>query len=255
MKEAHPELSDKAIAHLHYFGGLNDTDVEYEAHRLALRDKHGAAGLHLLYESSTRLSANARKLEELPAEIRDIPEADDADTDAEEYQGAFKAIGDVAGAVANDVRKLAPTQGNDLIEGVGLGVEQAEMSLDKLGEKLVTSLPEPLKDDRSEGFFKLTPQSPEELAWLNANAQPDPGEPHAEERRQSGDRPDVVAQVDLPVGIGTTLDGAVAPPQVTVVGQVGAELGAERRALELEPLLALLVEQARGTPVLAQHFG
>ena len=177
MKEAHPELSDKAIAHLHYFGGLNDTDVEYEAHRLALRDKHGAAGLHLLYESSTRLSANSRKLKELPAEIQDIPEADDADTDAEEYQGAFKAIGDVAGAVANDVRKLAPTQGNDLIEGVGLGVQQADMSLDKLGEKLVTALPEPLKDDRSEGFFKLTPQSPEELAWLNANAQPDPGEP------------------------------------------------------------------------------
>lgn len=177
MKEAHPELSDKAIAHLHYFGGLKKDDVEYEAHRLALRDKHGAAGLHLLHESDTRHRAAARKLEELPAEIQDVPEADDADTDAEEYQGAFKAIGDVAGAVANDVRKLAPTQGNDLIEGVGLGVEQAEMSLDKLGEKLVTSLPEPLKDDRSEGFFKLTPQSPEELAWLNENAQPEPGEP------------------------------------------------------------------------------
>ena len=172
MKEAHPELSDKAIAHLHYFGGLKKDDVEYEAHRLALRDKHGAAGLHLLDESSTRHRAAARKLEELPAEIQDVPEADDADTDAEEYQGVFKSIGDVAGAVANDVHKLTPEWAggdNDAVEGIALGGAAAVRSIDDLGDVITgMDIMQDMQADSDLGVFKFNPTE-EQAEWLNQN--------------------------------------------------------------------------------------
>ena len=173
MKEQFPDLSDKAIAHLHYFGGLVKDDAGYEAHRLALRDKYGAMGLHQMMNADTLFKAQARTEEDLPPEIRDVPVEEDPEEAAE---GPLTAAKEISGAILNDVRKLAPTQGNDLVEGVGLGVEGAFDDLDRLGEKLITATPENLKDDRAEGFFKLTPRTPEEVEWLNANAQPEKGE-------------------------------------------------------------------------------
>lgn len=173
MKEQFPDLSDKAIAHLHYFGGLTDTDEGYEAHRLALRDKYGAMGLSQLTEASRILQVQAENEEDLPAELLDVPVMEDPE---DVNEGPLTAVKNVSGAVLNDVRKLAPTQGNDLAEAIGLGAEGAFANLDRLGEKAVMASPERLRDDRAEGFFQITPRTPEEVEWLNSNAQPSKGE-------------------------------------------------------------------------------
>lgn len=171
MKEQFPDLSDKAIAHLHYFGGLVKDDAGYEANRLALRDKYGAMGLHQMEQASSLFKAQARTEEDLPPEIREVPVEEDPE---EEYEGVFSAIASVPSAVISDTAKLLPGMGNDAVEGVVTGAADAVRTVDDLAD-VVTGLEIDMpvgadlkQADSDLGVFKFTPTE-EEAAWLNEN--------------------------------------------------------------------------------------
>lgn len=168
MKEQFPDLTDKQMAHLHHFGGLTQDDPNYEAHRLSLRDKFGSVGLAQMTKATALFSASAETDSLLPSDVAtaELPE------DEPEDEG--NALIGAVGAVVDDVRKLAPTQGNDLVEGVVLGVASAGATAERLSEKALISS-QALKSDRAEGLFEFTPANEEQVAWLNANAQPERG--------------------------------------------------------------------------------
>jgi len=161
MKEQYPELTDNEMAHLHYFGGLTPNDPKYEAHRLALRDKFGSIGLAQLERATTLFTTSADADALLPAGAATIELPEDEDDD--EGNALIGAVG----AVANDIRSLAPTQGNDLVEGIGAGVMEASSSGDNLIRQAATGFRNLFTPEGRRGkSYSFDAPSNEEIEWL-----------------------------------------------------------------------------------------